>query len=80
VRAAASAPEGRIAAAVERVANLVRLLAWAAMAGGYCLMLWALSGSAYADGRSEAPCPMAALVGQSAQGTAERPIRQGLRP
>lgn len=80
MRAAASAPDGRIAAAVERVANAVRLLAWAAMAGGYCLMLWALSGSAYADSRTDAPCRPAALAGQAAQGTAERPERPGLRP
>lgn len=80
MRAAASASEGRITTAVERAANLVRLLAWTAMAGGYCLMLWALSGSAYADGRTDAPCPMAALSEQYTHGTDRRPERPGSRP
>ena len=45
---------GRIAGLAEKAAGVVRLLAWAAMVGGYGLMLWALSGSAHADDPKDA--------------------------
>jgi len=80
VRTPANAREGRVASALERAADFVRLLAWSAMAGGYGLMLWALSESAYADGRTDAPCPTAAFAGQAAQGTAGHPERAESRP
>ena len=80
MRTPANAREGRVASALERAADFVRLLAWSAMAGGYGLMLWALSESAYADGRTDAPCPTAAFAGQAAQGTAGHPERAESRP
>jgi len=80
VRTPANAREGRVASALERAADCVRLLAWSAMAGGYALMLWALSESAYADGRTDARCLTAAAAGQAAQATAGHPERPGARP
>ena len=80
MRTAANAREGRVASAFERAADCVRLLAWAAMAGGYGLMLWALSESAYADGRTDAPCSTATFAVQAAQATAGHPDRPGARP
>ncbi|MYF57574.1 MAG: hypothetical protein F4222_00775 [Gammaproteobacteria bacterium] len=80
MRTAANAREGRMASAFERAADCVRLLAWAAMAGGYGLMLWALSESAYADGRTAARRVTAAAAAQAAHETAGHPERPGGRP
>ncbi len=57
---------GRVAAAIRGPAGLMRLLAWAVMVGGYGLMLWALSGSAYADDPKDA----ARQIGQAGSAAA----------
>ena len=81
MRAAAHARDGRTGAGMERVAGFVRLLAWAAMVGGYGLMLWALSGSAYAGDPAAALARTATLAETSLRGTAARhPVHGEARP
>ena len=71
-RAARQARIGRIEGWIEDAAGLVRLLAWAAMIGGYGLTLWALSGSAYAEERAQAAPRASAFVADDSQGKAAR--------
>lgn len=77
MKAAAHIRDGRTGAVMERVAGLIRLLAWAAMVGGYGLMLWALSGSAHAGDPAVAPARTGTLAETSLHGTAARHREHG---
>lgn len=77
MRAAAHIRDGRTGAVMERVAGFIRLLAWAAMVGGYGLMLWALSGSAHASDPAAAPARTGTLAETSLHGTAARHPEHG---
>ena len=63
---------GRTAGLAEKAAGVVRLLAWAAMVGGYGLMLWALSGLVHASERTDAVPGIISFVIEAPRGKAAR--------
>ncbi len=73
MRTAVRAPNGRAGGLVEYAAEILRLLAWTTMVAGYGLMLWTLSGSAYASGRTDVMPWKSASVIEAPRGKAARP-------